>query len=234
MPDALLLHSTGICQQLTFNGPSWSINAEAFMYLAAPLIFMIARGRMGPWVQLGMWAAYVVASMRVSDYFDWTSQGGVLRAVPAFLFGTLLYFNQDALKRVPAPVILGVAAMVTFLVGTAFRLSDWALMALVHVIAAAAVAADVQERSSTIQKAAPFGQLTYSIYMIHQFILVLVGTFVGQRILGLSGAPFALAVLGAVILTLVVSLASYHWFETPLRRLIVRRLVRRRAPAVQA
>ncbi|MEG3166179.1 acyltransferase [Sphingomonas sp. PB2P19] len=221
VPTALLVHSFGICRDLSFNTPSWSISAEMAMYVCFPLMTMLlARGRLAWLVWLIVLFALAGLNARGGPpWFERSYDFGVLRAVPAFLFGGLLASRRDLLGRVPAAPALMWVALALFVALRVAEAPAGFRVACVYLIPLFGLAADQQRRAGrTVRAIAPLGQLTYSIYMLHVPVAWAVLDVAAPR-LGLGGQAMNLAVISAGFVVLpVVSIASLRLFETPMRR----------------
>lgn len=72
------------------------------------------------------------------------------------------------------------------------------------------------------------GEASYSLYMTHALLL---GVMNGAlKRLHVDGPP-TLKLFVFLALSLLLSLAVYHWYELPARRWVLRRFQRQRAPA---
>jgi peptidoglycan/LPS O-acetylase OafA/YrhL len=220
VPNALFLHATGICPHLSFNGPSWSISAEFFMYLAAPAFFAIAKVRT-------LLIASIIATIGVLSVMPhqpwvlWTAVGGCFRAIPSFLFGVLLFRSRHFLERVPAPAVAMWVGLAVFAIALVLGLPLFALLCNLYLIAIAAAAADVQGKPGAfVRFMAPAGQLTYSSYMLHQLVIMAVVNISADHVLHLRGLGRILAIVVAFLAVWPVSYVSLMAFETPSRRLI--------------
>ncbi|UVF18406.1 acyltransferase [Microvirga terrae] len=217
IPTTFLMHSFGICTTPSFNYVSWSISAEFAMYIAFPLLFAVARLR---WVPLAAVVIIFVILFQITSgahpWYIWTHDFGVVRALPAFLFGLSLFVYRDELKRVPAPTTGMFITLALFFWGSFTRTSMGALVPLIYAVVFFGVAADVQDRRIwMVKRIAPLGQLTYSVYMLH----LPLQTFLLARVPLDGFARVTWYVLGCFIL-MAVSWASLVLFETPMRRWI--------------
>jgi peptidoglycan/LPS O-acetylase OafA/YrhL len=101
-PNIAMVHAMGVCHSVTFNGPSWSISAEVAMYLAAPVVFYLART---PVAGVAALAASLIAFTLMSTperhWTEWAFDGGYLRAFPSFLVGALLFQFRPVIQRFP-------------------------------------------------------------------------------------------------------------------------------------
>jgi peptidoglycan/LPS O-acetylase OafA/YrhL len=219
LPANLLALHSWWAPGLSFNGPSWSISAEWTMYLAFPVMAVI--GRRGWAVPLALGLAFALSFLPGRPWVFWQTHLGFVRALPSFLLGVGLYAARARLARLPmAGPLLG-CALVAFGAGIVGDKSPYVLLLIVYLIAALAVAADYGPDDRRLAlKVSPLGSLTYSVYMLHQLVLMLLGTFVGQRILHLKGLPENVWAVFCIGMVMVLGYLSLELFETPARRWI--------------
>jgi peptidoglycan/LPS O-acetylase OafA/YrhL len=217
----MMLHSLGLCEQLTFNAPSWSISAEAVMYVFAPLVFAVVRHTAAAAVAI-VGVLVVLFWLEGSDWLTWTADGGAVRAIPSFILGALMQRRRDWLEAIPFAAPLYFVSLLCL--GSAFVIAapGGLLLALAYFAGISGMAADVQGTvSHIIRRLAPLGQMTYSIYMLHMLVLV-ASKVAAQRLLGLEGGAYATFMIAALLLLLPLSYCSLKLFEMPARRWIVR------------
>jgi peptidoglycan/LPS O-acetylase OafA/YrhL len=165
----------------------------------------------------GLFAVPLVAS--AAPWYRWTSQGGVFRALPSFLFGMLLFELRVKLSQMPFPRATCWGALLLFLVGAAQAWPAPVLLAILYLVVAMGVAADVQRRGGKpLRLLAPWGKLTYSVYMLHGLVMIVLLNVLLDRVLFFHGAARNAVVVLAMLAVMPVSYLSYTWFETPARR----------------
>ncbi|WP_180982465.1 acyltransferase family protein [Methylocella silvestris] len=227
---ALLMHAYLPCGNgLTFNGVSWSISAEMVMYLAFPLVALL--GARGGLLLLAAGVAALAALMTVnlSDYHwslygaTWTEIPAVLRAAPSFAIGAALYYNRALIACVPAPRLILIGATLCSFVAMMNGAPELVTLVIVYIVAVAAIAADLQGAvSPAVRRCAPLGQLTYSIYMWHSIIILVLINAIGDKFLhGRQAATIFLAIVSYVAIG-VVGYLSFFYIETPARRWVDR------------
>ena len=94
---------------------------------------------------------------------------------------------------------------------------------LVYTVAIAAVAADLTRCpvEATVQRFAPLGQLTYSIYMWHLLFISFLLNVIGDKFLhGNALFTAILVVVTCYICIFITSYLSFFFIETPARRWI--------------
>lgn len=222
--NALLLHAFGTCGRSSFNTVSWSISAEAAMYVLYPLLYLaVTRSPRAFGASCLCLVVFLQTAPLEPFWVSRTHDLGVLRALPGFCLGVLLFRYRDRVGRIPcAPALLaGVIAL--FATGVILGWHSGVLVLVAYAIATLGVAADMRGRVSPLVRAlAPGGRLTYSVYMLHPIVQSLFIVLLGRRILGLEGAALSLWTLAAFSVVGFVGLISLKLFEEPMRRWMAR------------
>ena len=258
--NALLLQSFSLIDHLTWNVPSWSIAAEFWTYAVFGVATRSAppRLRLPAYVLLAaLGAVAVIAFSR--HYIDTTYDYGFLRCLYGFFTGCLTYrlwrsarFDPRFANVVEAFVVAGIAVFVMFSLGRA-----WSDLAPVAFAAAVWVFAQEAGFVSRLLRTTPFARLgawSYSIYMLHMLVVVLLGRLavviehlIGQKLVILYVPPLGetarrviaypnlwlmdgvvLAYLAAVI---AAAAPTYRMVERPGQRFFNRAAARMAAPA---
>jgi peptidoglycan/LPS O-acetylase OafA/YrhL len=167
--NVALIHGLGIHQDLTWNGPSWSISVEALLYV---LFAFLVRLPKKEWI----YVLLIVGSLSIirwqapngmASTFDY----GVFRGVAGFLAGVLV--TRAAVRRFGlAAELAAVAAVAAFVsLGVATVLAPLVFALAVYVFA---------NSQGPIGKAmcwAPItrlGEWSYSIYMNHSLFVAVI------------------------------------------------------------
>jgi peptidoglycan/LPS O-acetylase OafA/YrhL len=236
-----LVQSLNLHDSLTWNGPAWSISTEVWTYV----VFAVLSVTFGLRYWMLALAAIVppLALLLVSRTgMDVTYDFGILRCILGFALGTLCYHVQ---KRRTARDTAGswlptlaecatIAAVIGFV--TFAGTSNWSVLAPFVFAAAVLVFASEHGLVSHLFRTRFFawlGQLSYSIYLTHFFVVMLVPVVIkrlthldfwtpmrvasGDFIMAygrndLEGTLFYVLV---VLLTLGFSALTYRWVETP-------------------
>jgi peptidoglycan/LPS O-acetylase OafA/YrhL len=238
VPNLLLIESLGIVDLPTWNVPSWSISCEVTVYI----LFAVAAVRgfvNGRYFFVHTFGAAAISYALVLHYkgslFALTDLG-LFRCLAGFCVGAAVSkIPQAMLARLPGvaydaaaiSLFMAVAMMLALLDGvwTIFVVPVFALLILL-------LQADrgIAARILTSKPIALLGRTSYSIYMVHWFLLV-IATAVLKHVLGDSsvydGKYFPIyrvnplwGDLGVLlILTLVVgiAIATYRSIEVPWR-----------------
>ena len=225
-----LAHVHAFCDGATLNYPNWTVSVEMALYLIFPLIVMLRRMMLliGTAGVAWMYFSYAGGPMGIADL------GPAVRGLISFSFGAGLFFGRCYLTTIPAPRAL-LAGFSAVYVGALFiNASTLFLMPLGYAVLILAIAADQRGQASAwVRSLAGYGQLTYSIYMIHALVITIVVGGISVGLLGLSGAALALVVPIIYAVTIALSYASYVAFEVPARRWIGLGRDRSRRPVAQ-
>ena len=218
--NVLLLHGWGVLNHTSFNVPSWSISAEWFLYLIAPLLFLIARNVAMP-VKL-LLVALVIVLLRWMDSGDWmraTYDFGMLRAVPTFFIGILIaqWVPTTSMRWSPSWwTVHGIFLLVLCVLRSS--LPPEAIIPMFALLITAVALVD-RGGAPSIMKGRlleTLGQSSYALYMLH--VLASVPVLLALRRLHLLETGWALATAcGLYGCVVVLSVASYRYFETPAR-----------------
>jgi len=180
--NLFLLQGLNVSSLVSWNGPSWSISTEfaAYILFALACVAQLGRSRLFHFSALVFSiGAYAWVIANAANY-NMTSQWGILRSVAGFSIGMLLAVYLPVLRRlitglvayrvdiavaaVAVAMIASVPGPLLYLVVPLFAI----LVALVH---------DDQGSLATVlghRVIQTLGRLSYSIYMLHTFFVVLI------------------------------------------------------------
>jgi peptidoglycan/LPS O-acetylase OafA/YrhL len=242
--NVFLVHSLGFVQYLNWNGPSWSISVEFYTYLLFGIVLLAAQ-RLGSirWfyvaalvLVVASWLALVVVLGKSSLelQFDF----GMLRCVMSFFLGVL---TVKAVSRLPLTIgpglqdgILLAGAIATIVHVSLIEAYPWIsfLAPLTFAVFLGSLLAfpnaPIMPRLLVAKPLVWLGKRSYSIYMVHAFVVLLAEYFVralGSRPVaaldhvypGLATTLNLAIVLAAV---LVLSDFTYRYVELPGSRLV--------------
>ena len=232
-----MIHGLGIHKDLTWNGPSWSISVEAFLYLAFVALSLI------PWrpviyAVLVVGALFVLRNYAPAGMFS-TFDFGIYRGLAGFFTGALL---ARAPLRPPGTLV----EVLTVLVVLAFVYLDRLTILTPFVFGAAvyvfAGSHGLVGRALHLKPIVKLGEWSYSIYMVHAAVAAAfwaeapkLGFVAGDVNLI---APNALARTLSLILYLAavvgISAFTYRFVESPARDAFNRLAKRQKRAAAPA
>ena len=237
--NLLLLHALGFVPYLSWNGPSWSISAEFYTYLVFGVVVVVAQRFADLRALRAMSAALVVASLAAILFvlnkrsMDFHYDFGIVRCIFSFFIGVLTAAVATSLppqqRRGAAwnTVQIGSAVAVVVVVGEVGVVPALGFVApFAFAVLLGSLMAYPGGALPRLLSRAPLiwlGKRSYSIYMVHAFVLVLMeyaARALGvarlatlDRILPGTGATLAIAVLVAAVL--VLSDVTFKWIEVP-------------------
>jgi peptidoglycan/LPS O-acetylase OafA/YrhL len=235
LPYFLMVHAWGLWGTVAWNGVSWSISAELFVYLLFPVLAKAIRRP--PATGLAVVAGTTVACAVVSEltlgreFPRLVTQLAPLRALPGFLLGLWLALNRDWLTaRLGESAVRWMfhAGTLALAAGLVLAWPPYALLAAVWLLVTGAYLLDLH-RGASWASWAPLsrqGQLTYSIYLVHPVVATTWLAFLGPRLLGTGFVANWSTLAIGLAAVFAGSAASYRWFEEPLRRRLGRPLFR--------
>lgn len=248
--NVLLLHSLGFVDYLSWNGPSWSISVEFYTYLVFGLLLLLSE-RLGSVryfyvcaiaLSAGCWI--VITFMLGKSDLALQTDFGLLRCIAGFFLGVLTARATSRLPRAVNVRAQGIIQMIalaltiiqvstaeaypatTFVAPLTFAIFLGSLLAFPN-------AALVPALLST-KPLVWLGRRSYSVYMVHAFVVLLAEYFVkalGARPVAALDSIYPglattlnLAVVVAAVLAL--SNLTYRFVELPGGRVLRRALGR--------
>ena len=221
---------------LSWNNPAWSISLEFIAYLLFPLLFpWLWRARMRGKAMAGLFAFAALAGLAWhtgDDLNQWNGLPAILRCLPEFLVGVLIYsiYDQGLFARLLASdLALGLAlAAVCLLVHSAA--SDLGIVLLFPVLILAAVRNE--GRLHGLLNAAPLrwlGDISYSLYLVHWFVLCalleMVRWLPGLTLRQLPATASLLTALSLIVVSMALATITHRLIEVRGRRWLRQRLV---------
>lgn len=223
--NILMVHAWGFAPNLSWNGPSWSISAEWFAYLAFPAYLMAAiRLKHRPWVLLSIAVVMFFMLDRVHlQLFGETlpmatERYGVIRIIPEFLIGVALYRLGQAYRLPRTTARLALLGTVFVYLWAAHAAWDDRLIALLGaplIFLLAELDRCASEQDSGVLTY--LGDISYAVYMLH-VPFFMVGFNVLQDVFGAVQDTMSTG-LFLVLLVLMVGLSAltYEGLEKPAR-----------------
>jgi peptidoglycan/LPS O-acetylase OafA/YrhL len=210
--------------ELSWNYPAWSISVEFAAYLLFPLVIGLLWRVSGRSLFVAAVAAlaavWALAYVAGGDMNQWDGPTAVWRCLPQFFLGCICYrVYRDRL--IDARAWAGLVFPVTLLM-LYFDYRDVVVVTLFPLIILCAVSA--RGTAGRILNARPvvlLGEISFSVYLVHG--LVQHATTHALNALDLDQTEFSVAhswlALSLMLLAVfVLSIASYRFFEKPVRR----------------
>jgi peptidoglycan/LPS O-acetylase OafA/YrhL len=237
--NLLLLNGVGLTD-LTFNTPSWSISTEFWAYLVFGLSMLSLaheRGRLLVFTAIGIGSlGFLAAQPEPSLSVHW--ERFLPRCLFGFFMGAVLRGVMNVPRSAPAShaghdVLQGAGIFAAlWLVSAASGELLW-IELLAPFMFAAVIASFVAWPQTRVVRSllnAPLlwlGKVSYSIYMVHQFVLLMVAAFmklvlkapVEDEVLMVGNTVGSFALLFSFALVLGVAAFTYRFIEEPARRI---------------
>jgi peptidoglycan/LPS O-acetylase OafA/YrhL len=217
VPESLLKFS-----DYTFLGPAWSISLELQFYLIAPILFALVKARR--WLLLGA----IVVFFTMLKHLNYLGEGFFGRQSVYFAIGMLSYFVYKQGRKMPEAAraaqfcgLLAAAMLYSLL------FSPWSLMVWAIVLPVATFGTDRRAvLLSAIGRILEFrglrwlGKISYSIYLWHPVLLLLIAAAVEHFMPAFSRRFFLIVVGGGTLAaTVAVSAVTFRFIESPGMRL---------------
>jgi peptidoglycan/LPS O-acetylase OafA/YrhL len=235
---------------LSWNGPSWSIAAEVWTYLIFALLLRHASRWLVPIALLIALAAPVYLALSGERYMNVFHDGTLVRCLFGFALGMLGWRCAAWIERIRLSPLADHLIEIALVVATIMLVSiagagPLSLAAPFLFLAAVLVFSRERGVVSSLLRLAPLvllGTLSYSIYMIHYFLLFrfvnglsLVEKLTGIELVlregehnNIGGGPLIADALTLLFLVIVIgcALLSYRFIEMP-GQALARRLLRK-------
>jgi peptidoglycan/LPS O-acetylase OafA/YrhL len=198
----------------TPNMPAWSISAEWFVYILFPaLCIFLYKKKWATALYVGLGLA-LAATEQIINY-------SLIHVLSGFLIGMATYRSLPLVRWITACPLTGLCvtvAVVYWAKGSNPRV-EIGLLLFATLIATLANPGDFLSRFLSLGVIVYFGEISYSLYMVHWPVRVIVRN--GLQMLGvLNNLPPALVVSAYVAGTLIAAVGSYHFLELPGRALL--------------
>ena len=236
---ANLLMLQGLSAQLFWNPPTWSISVEFLAYLLFPLLCG-GLCRLSPLSKAAIGGLLLgvlcwLACWTGGDFNQHSGIFAIVRGLPEFMAGALLYtvYENRASESVLAT---DTAILVVFLVLGAlshFAAPDLSIVVLFPLLILTGVCN--QGRFTRLLNSRPFvwlGDISYSVYLIHWFVLFIVGESAEHIVAHLPLVTSLLLMAAMMAVSFGLATLSYRFIEVPGRRWLRKHLDMRRGVRV--
>nr|WP_081747853.1 acyltransferase [Bradyrhizobium sp. 44] len=212
-----LVQSWPLNAPLQFNYPAWSISVEFAMYLLFPLLMLCGR-RFGmlSLVAIALAGFVTLEVLWARGFMNapyWDENYSPVRGLPTFTAGIVIAGVYGKLRH---GVLLGALSLVAAGVLMVLHANDYFIIAafFASVYLTASGEAAVPEHVLNCRFVRTLGDASYSIYMLHAFVLMAFFTFVWR---GHDEAPGGVYVVGLLAVICVLSVGMFRGFERPMR-----------------
>ncbi|GAD48729.1 putative acyltransferase [Caenibius tardaugens NBRC 16725] len=220
----LLMQNWGFTHDLTWNHPAWSISTELGAYLMFPLLALVVR-----WERFGNPALFLaMTALLATLYLCFRFTGGdvlgadiarlgLVRCLIEFAVGTVLCVLWQRWRGRPgAALAAGVLALAILVGGFLTGLPETGFVPAGMAVALLALALDRGGISRFLASRVPhwLGEISYSTYLAHFFLLILFKIAFVDASLQMGAAQLA----AYLLLVLIASAVLYHGVELPAQR----------------
>jgi peptidoglycan/LPS O-acetylase OafA/YrhL len=232
--NLLLIHAWGATKTLSWNGPSWSVSAEWFAYVALfPFSVMVLR-RLSAFqsmiVAMMLWSAFMGFLIATHRSLEVVTTTGIARIAPEFVAGYAIWRCLGTLPRAPGDlyVLLGAVGIALSLLLPSLKFAPLlpAIVALMLGLHRGGVWVD---RLFGNRLVVFFGKISYSIYMMHLFVLIIANQLLRHAVVAPTALNGRFVLLAEVLAAVIAGYLCYRLVEAPARRLLVDGWDRRRS-----
>ena len=215
LPAVALLLQSYVLDHTPWNPPTWSIGIELLAYALLPVALVAVRRARH---STALVAALIVALAAVEywvqrDYAGaLVGRGAILRGMAGFFLGMAIAAARSPSRAWPDRIASAAQVAAIALFGFGVWRTDPAIMTLASALLIAALADErgLLTRAMSNGVLVWLGAISYSIYLLHTPLLVLVGRL-----------PLPAPVKGALLVGILLPLATLTWWliEQPGRRI---------------
>lgn len=222
---------------LGFNAVSWSLSNEAFFYAVFPWVrrtrvCMAALGTIGGYLVLAYVLGFQDSVSRVFPNIEYFFAPLRLAEFCAGIFIAKLFCQQ---VRLPHATLIEVSVLAAVVFNVCFQdVAHYSLGQLSYLPTFAALIWVFAHQQGAVSRALArqrtlvfLGECSFALYMWHHLIMKLCQ----ERFP--TATPAWLAISAAIGVSLAISIASFKWFEDPMRKLLAKALLGRGERAVE-
>lgn len=228
--NALLIHAFNLYDSLSWNIVSWSISVEWAAYLIYPVlcIALLRVRHRYLFIPMGLCVLTYLLLAHHHGHLNITFQNGLFRGLAGFVMGLCVHrlFQQKFLfSFINAPVFIGVILLTCWLIHLPkiWYMDVLATLSSVVLVYVAAVYSGPASILINNKATRYIGDMSYSLYMWHNFFIVLLMMFFFEpgeilrfgRHLNLIESFFFIGLF--TIFMIGFSSLSYQYIEKPLR-----------------
>jgi len=238
----LMLQGMGLSQTWSWNDPAWSISVELFASLAAFPYILRCRNNTILTIIASIGYGMVTAKhhnlMAASDLNLFVLSSGLIKCISGMALGVMVKnlvsepLNGNYSIEKHSIIQLIVLAFVSYFLFTTENVKSYDLLALLgmtYIIYSSCAYDNYLSRYLSSNVMVYLGKISFSVYLIHEPIMVLLACFPSYSSLGFMGRT-------AVFFPLIIALsaATYSLFEMPsytfLKKIIDKKMLRKQSP----
>ena len=221
--NIFLLHSMGLHDHVSFNGPSWSISVEFFTYIVFYLLAVTLDKKGSLWLPVIISAAmYALLYSINSSTLDFTFDFGFIRCLAAFYLGVFLYrLKRHDFKK---PRYIEPVSVVFLIAAVTFAHVNYATLMLSIISFAVVIIAFSWSENGQLGRCLEMpllrkiGVWSYSIYMLHALTESVVANSLKYVFkFEVSGFTSLLTNTFLIVLTVFLAKFSYRYVEAYFR-----------------
>ena len=252
--NLLLLQSFGIHETGTWNVASWSISAEWWSYMVFPFIcFLIKSRKISALIILSVFVLflylliiYYLPRNELTEFYpdiDVSYRYGLLRGLAGFTAGSLsyLFYLNERIRNMFKNDILSITLLVLCCVLMELAVFDlYMIPFFVLLIVAFASNEGMVCRVSGNKFVQLIGDISYSFYMVHGLIILLIIQVLMKTHFGYTGPELKNVFYGIpyifmfLLMVTGISYLTYTFIEKPARNFINHRINKRKVLSAKA
>ena len=202
----------------SFNAPTWSVSVEIVVYF----IFFLLLGTLRRGKIIVPLVLLFVMRILSDTYPSINDRYFFFQCLTYFLIGVCVYFAVAMPNPAARIALLTVLVVIAPYLNPAFHIG-YALKAFIIVCCAAFL--DTMQISRYLQPVRVIGELTYSVFLWHVPLQMIILMIMMQLDISNSIAQSPLFLLFFLVLTYSVGYASYRWIEQPARKFLNNRFM---------
>ncbi len=200
LTNLLFIHGLGVHDTVTWNGPSWSISTEFFTYILFGTSCFLASGlRIATYI-LTIFLSLFILMKFSTDFMDATYDLGIFRNLYGFAIGALVYYLLQSAKENPLFGALSntwseIGALVLIVAFISIAGDRWISFFSPIIFAISLVVFSAENgQVSRFLRSSSFvflGKISFSLYMCHRFLHMVVFPSGVRIVETVTGIPFA-------------------------------------------
>ena len=222
-----LLQAWGFVNSDGWNFPSWSISAEWFAYLTFPISFYLAskfkNSKIGGLIAVSalFLAIYILTALIGKlELTNMTWEGGILRIIPAFMAGVMLWFIGRDIRLGQKAAYAGVFAsfLMLFVAMAIFKSPVMIWFMLAAIVFFFAETSKYEKGGICSNKVWVYlGEISFAMYMVHLPVDILTCKGIAKFATAFHEAHHYVCFFAGITLSLVAAISAHELYEKPIR-----------------